>query len=106
MSNIAVTIGDTTQSNFGLLFEERRRTLELIIDHIHLNRFIARLLSALGDVENPGETITGLDDALFILSAGLEENPDSHKLPDVDIPAAAQYMIHAGEVFFEGCKKE
>lgn len=106
VSNIAVTIGDTTQSNYGLLFEERHRTPDLISDHIHLNRFIARLLSALGDVDNPGETITALNDALFMLSTGLEENPDSHKLPDVDIPAAAQYMIYAGEVFFEACKKE
>jgi len=102
---MVVTIGDTTQSNYGNIFDERHRTPDLISDHIHLNRFIARLLSALGDVENPGERITGLDDALFILSTGLEDNSESHNLPDVDIPASAQYMIHAGELFFEACKR-
>lgn len=101
---MAVTIGDTTQSNYGNIFDERHRTSNVISDHIHLNRFIARLL-ALTDIENPGEGITGLDDALFILSTGLEGNSNSHDLPDVDIPAVAQYMVHAGELFFEACKK-
>lgn len=105
MLKMVATIGDTTQSNYGNIFDERHRTPDLISDHIHLNRFIARLLSALGDVENPGERITGPDDALFILSTGLEDNSESHNLPDVDILAAAQYMIHAGELFFEACQR-
>lgn len=49
--------------------------------------------------------ITGLDDALFILSAALEDHPDSHRTPVIDIPAAAQYVIHCGDVFFEVCIK-
>ncbi len=105
VSEMATTIGDTTQSNYGNLFDDRHRTPDLISDHIHLNRFIAGLLSALGSFEDPQESITGLDDALFILSTGLEENTESHKMPDVDIPAAAQYIIHAGELLFKACKK-
>jgi len=54
-------------------------------------------------VEKTG--IAGLDDALFILSAALEDHPDSHRTPGVDIPAAAQYVIHCGDVLFEVCIK-
>ena len=102
---MATTIGDAAQSNYGVLSEERHRTPDLISDHIHLNRFLARLLLALDNPEGPGDHITGLDDALFILSTSLEEHADSHDLPNVDIHAAAQYMIHAGELFFEACEK-
>ena len=98
-------IGDAAQSNYGVLSEERHRTPDLISDHIHLNRFLARLLLALDKPEGPGDHITGLDDALFILSTSLEEHADSHDLPNVNIHAAAQYMIHAGELFFEACEK-
>ena len=106
VSEMATAIGDTAQSNYGDLFEERQCTRNLISDHIHLNRFLARLLSALNGTGNEQERIMELDDALLILSTGLEGHAESHDLPDVDIPAAAQYVIHAGEVFFEECKKE
>ncbi|KAI4124774.1 MAG: hypothetical protein LQ338_004633 [Usnochroma carphineum] len=51
------------------------------------------------------EGLTHVNDALFILSTALEGHASSHKLPDVDVPAAAQYMIHAGELVFNECKK-
>ncbi|KAI4114007.1 MAG: hypothetical protein LQ338_008079, partial [Usnochroma carphineum] len=49
LDELAPAIGDLTQSNYGLLFEEehRRRRPDLVEEHINLNRFIARLLSAL-----------------------------------------------------------
>ena len=105
VSAMATTIGDVTQSNYGVLFEKRHRTADLISDHIHLNRYIARLLFALGNPKDPGESITGLSDAFFILCTSLEDHADSHDLPNVDTQAAAQYMIHAGEIFFEACEK-
>lgn len=49
--------------------------------------------------------VVGLDDALFILSTALEDHPESHHSPDIDIPAAAQYVTHAGSVLFEACMK-
>ena len=100
-------IGDLTQSNYGHLFEaeQRCRNPRLGEEHINLNRFIARLLSALGEPRKPGEGVTQVQDALFILSTALEDHASSHKLPNVDIPAAAQYMIHAGGVVFSQCEK-
>ena len=102
----ATAIGDTTQSNYGILFEEeqRRRRPSLVQEHVNLNRFIARLLSALGEPREPKEGLTHVNDALFILSTALEGHASSHQLPDVDIPAAAQYMIHAGELIFNECE--
>ena len=100
------TIGDTTQSNYGMLFEEaqRRRRPSLVQEHVNLNRFIARLLSALGEPREPKGGLTQVNDALFILSTALEGHASSHQLLDVDIPAAAQYMIHAGELILNECK--
>ena len=102
----ATAIGDTTQSSYGMLFEEeqRRRRPSLVQEHLNLNRFIARLLSALGEPREPKEGLTHVNDALFILSTALEGHASSHQLPDVDVPAAAQYMIHAGELIFNECK--
>lgn len=54
-------------------------------------------------VEKTG--ITGLDDALFVLRAALEDHPDSHRTPGIDIPAAAQHVIHCGNVLSEVCIK-
>ena len=100
-------IGDVTQSNYGLLFEEkqRRRNPRFGEEHIYLNRFIARLLSTLGEPGEPTEGVTQVQDAVFILSTALEDHASSHRLPDVDVPAAAQYMIHAGELVFDECQK-
>lgn len=101
-SSFATSLGDLTQSNYGLLFEDGRRTPDLIHDHIYLNSFIARLLANLKQPENPAEVISGSNDALFILSTSLEGGDNSgHGLPNVDIPAAAQYMIHAGEFLYK-----
>ena len=107
VKEFATAIGDTTQSNYGLLFEEEKRHQKpgLVSEHINVNGFIARLLSALGEPREPKEGLTHLNDALFILSTALEDHASSHKLPDIDIPAAAQYMIHAGELIFDECDK-
>ena len=91
-------VADTTRANYGVLFEESRRDQDLISDHVHLNRFLARLLFL-----NPEERISDIDDALFILATAFEGHPDSHNAPEIDIPAAAQYMIHAGELFHKEC---
>ena len=104
-AGFATSIGDITQSNYGLLFEASKRNQSLIRDHIQIHGFLSRLLSALGGLEDPKGRLTAFSDALFILSTSLEEHPDSHNLPDVDVPAAAQYMIHAGTILFEECKK-
>lgn len=104
-NSFATSLGDQRSSNYGHLFNDSHRDQALIHDHIHLSRFEARLLSALGENENPKHRLTGLSDALFILSTSLEDHSDSHHLPDVDVPAAAQYMIHAGELFFDECNK-
>lgn len=103
--SFATLMGDCASSNYGYLFDNSNDSPGLIRDHIHLHRFIARLMSFLGENENPEHRLTGLNDALFILSTSLEDHPDSHDLPDVDVPAAAQYMIHAGELFFEESNK-
>lgn len=107
VKEFATGIGEMTQSNYGLLFEaeQRRRNPRLGKEHVNLNRFIARLLSALGEPREPGEGVTQVQDAMFILSTALEDHASSHKLPNVDVPAAAQYMIHAGEVVFNQCEK-
>lgn len=106
-TSFASTLGDTTQSNYGLLFEDSQRNSELIRNHISFNGFIARLLACLKEPANSAEVISGFSDALFILSTSLEGDHDSsHDLPNVDIPAAAQYMIHAGTVFYQECIKE
>lgn len=104
-NSFATLMGDWASSNYGQLFDTSKHSPGLIRDHIHLNRFIARLLSSLGESKNPEHRLTGLNDALFILSTSLEDHSDSHDLPDVDVPAAAQYMIHAGEFFFEESNK-
>ena len=103
----SIGLGDLTQSNYGHLYEaeQRRRNTRLGEEHIYLNRFIARLLSALGEPEEPKEGLTHVQDALFIVSTALEDHAASHKVPDVDVPAAAQYLIHSGKLVFGECKK-
>lgn len=97
-SQLATTIGDTAASNYAHLFENQERTKDLIHDHINLHRFLARLLFLGGPV--------GLDDAMYMLSVGLEDHPESHKAPDIDVCAAAQYVIHAAKPIFDGCVKK
>lgn len=38
-----------------------------------------------------------------MLSMALEDHADSHKDADINVPAAAQWIIHAGEVIFRLC---
>jgi len=94
---------DAMQANQGRLFEENRETKELIGDFINLSCFVARLLFVLG-IEMAGEgDVAGLPDARFILGTALEDYPEFHRSPNIDIPATAQYVIHAGNVLFEAC---
>ena len=84
----ATAIDDTTQSNYDILFEEeqRRRRPSLVQEHVDLNRFIARLRSALGEPREPKEGLTHVNDALFILSTALKGHASTHQLPDVNVP--------------------
>jgi len=106
VSSFATMTGDLTRANYGHLFDaaSSTSTTGLIQDHVNLNGFIARLLSTVDSPEDPKDRVTGLDDALFIMSTSLEDHPNSHSLPDVDIPAAAQYMIHAGALLLKACQ--
>lgn len=96
-SEMITDISDTTKSNYGHLFNEKNRTKDLIHDHINLHRFLARLLYLEGLVD--------LDDAMYMLCVGLEDFSDSHEAPDIDIPVAAQYVIHAAVPIFDACVK-
>lgn len=96
-SHLSTTISDTAASNYAHLLEESQRTKELIEDHINLHRFQARLLPIGG--------IVGLDDAMYMLSVGLEDHPESHDALDVDLGVAAGYMVHAAEGVFDACLK-
>jgi hypothetical protein len=96
-SGMITDISDTTKSNYGHLFDEKQRTKDLIDDHINLHRFLARLLPLGGLVE--------IDDAMYMLCVGLEDYSHSHKAPDIDVPAAAQYVIHAAAPIFDACVK-
>ncbi|KAI9666518.1 MAG: hypothetical protein M1821_004454 [Bathelium mastoideum] len=93
--------GDYAHSNHALLFESRNRTSSRIQDYIHLHRFFARLLGAI-----PNEGPVRIEDAFYIVSIALEDHSESHEAPDIDISAAAQYMIWAAKVFLEGCCKQ
>ena len=94
-SHLVTAIGDMAASNYAHLFEEHKRTKDLVSDHINLHRFLARLLSLGG--------LVGLNDSLYMLSVGLEDHPESHNDPDIDVCAAAQYAIHASVPIFAGC---
>jgi len=96
-SELITDISDTTKSNYGHLFNEKNRTKDLIDDHINLHRFLARLL--------PFGGLVDLDDAMYMLCVGLEDFSNSHGAPDIDIPAAAQYVIHAATPIFGACVK-
>jgi len=96
-SEMITDISDTTKSNYAHLFDEKNRTNDLIDDHINLHRFLARLLPLGGLVD--------LDDAMYMLCVGLEDYSHSHEAPDIDVPAAAQYVIHAAVPIFDACVK-
>jgi len=98
-------LGDAMQLSYGRLFEEGRETEELIDDCVNLDCFVVRLLSVLGiDMAGEGD-VAGVHGALFTLSTGSEDHPESHKSLNIDIPAATQYVIHAGNVLFKACMK-
>lgn len=103
LSSLSSSLGDLTQANYGHLFEDK--SPGLIRDHMIANALYARLLNVVGHVQVPQERIFGLDDALFILSGALENEATAHEDPNIDVPTAAMYMIHAGKVFFEESKK-
>lgn len=96
-SEMRTDISDTTKSNYGHLCNEKQRTKDFIDDLINLQRFLARLLPLGGLVE--------IDDAMYMLCMGLEEYSHSHEAPDIDVPAAAQYVIHAAVPIFDACVK-
>lgn len=80
-------------------------------DYISASAFCADVLNVVKHVRVGQEKTTSLDDAFDILRFAVEEEPSSprkpvrHKNPDIDISAAATYMIHAGKVFFEASKR-
>ena len=103
LGSFSQNLGDSTQANYGHLFENNWPYLKA--NHEAINGFYARLLNAVGDWQIPEEVITGLYDALFIVSGAIEDEPTAHENPDIDVPAAAMYMIHASTLFFEESKK-
>lgn len=94
--------------NYANLYETvppRENLSDIKRDHIALNAFYARLLGAVGEVQVPQEVIQGLNDALFLISGALEDEKTAHNYPNVDVPTAAMYMIHAEKLFFEESMK-
>lgn len=91
-------ISDTTESNYGHLCDENQRTEDLIDDHISLHRILTRLL--------PLGALVGIDDAMYVLCVGFEGYIHSHEVPDIDVPAAAQYVVHVALPFFVLCVKK
>lgn len=89
-------------SNYESLFHEDPLNISY---HEAINGFYARLLSAVGDWQVPEEVIVGIRDALFIVSGAMEKEPTMHENPDIDVPPAAMYMIHASKLFYEESKK-
>lgn len=108
------------RTSFGLSFHDMARatygglrTLEQQNDessvryYVNLNGFTARLMveEDASRKNDPSSTFTRPDDALFIISSALEAPLSSPEASlDVDIPAAAQYMIHAAAVFLRECE--
>lgn len=105
LSSLSSSLGDLTQANYGNLFKNNQDGSDLVRDHVTAHAFYARLLGAVGHVQTPNERISGLDDALFILSNSLEAKETVHGNSNIDIPAAAMYTIHAGNVLFEESQK-
>ena len=105
LSSLSSSLGDLTQANYGNLFENNQDGSDLVRDHVTTHGFYARLLDAVGHVQIPNERISGLDDALFILRNSLEAEETVHGNSNIDIPAAAMYMIHAGNILFKESQK-
>ena len=103
LGSFSQNLGDCTQANYGNLFDNQ--SSNLILEHEAINGFYARLLNAVGNWPSPEEVIVGLDDALFIVSGAMENEPTVHENPDIDVHPAAMYMIHASKLFFEESKK-
>lgn len=108
LGSLSTSIGDLTYMYYEGLYETvpPHQNLSVITRHyIALNAFYARLLSAVGEVQVPQEVIQGLKDALFVISGALENEKTAHNYPNVDVPTAAMYMIHAEKLFFEESMK-
>ncbi len=100
---LTTPMADRTEWNYDLVSDASRRTPCRIRDYIHLNVFIARLLPVIDKPRDPKQRFSGLNNALFVLSTSLEGHPESLNSPDVEITAAAQYMIHSGTFIFSKC---
>ncbi|MCJ1424052.1 hypothetical protein MMC29_001939 [Sticta canariensis] len=70
-TSFASSLGHTTQSSYGLLFEDSKRVPDLIRNYIYRNGLIAHLLADLKLPANSAEMLLGFEDALFILSTSL-----------------------------------
>lgn len=105
-SSMAVTLSDTIQSLHAQLFEQKNKTKDHIDDYINLHRFTARIIAiSTPTADMADRAVSGIDDALYVLSTALEAHPDSHNFLDAVVGAAAQYVIHAGSALFEVCRK-
>lgn len=100
---MATIIGDLSQSNYARMFDEGTNTSE-ITEYVNLHGFLASIIAEMG-VMLPNEQITGIADALFIISTSLEDHRESHHKPHVDVPAAAQYMIQAAALIYQSCQQ-
>jgi len=99
-STFATALGDHAQSEFAQLQERKElQESDQAAEYAHLNGFIAHLLATLKR-QGP-ERITGLDDALFIISSVLEEDP-----PKADVRDAAPYFLHAIDVLEHACRSQ
>lgn len=103
LSSFSQNLGDFAEGSYGNLFDNK--SPDLITEHEAINGFYARLLNAVGDWQIPEEVIADLHDALFIVSGAMENEPTVHGNPDIDVPSAAMYMIHASKFFFEESKR-
>lgn len=95
---------EATHADYSHLFNEELP--ELIRDYIAMSGFYARLLNLMGEWPVLEGDITGLWDALFVLCEAIEDETTAHTNPNIDISAAAMYLIHAGEILFKESKKE
>lgn len=104
LSRMSTLSGDQLRSGYASMFDDDLEAAS-IAEYINLHGFLASTLSDPSVVIPPQEQIFGFEDALFIISTSLEEHVDSHNKFNVDIPAAAQYMIHAGPAIYRACQQ-
>jgi len=99
-STFATALGDLAQSEYAQLQDQNvPQESDQATEYVHLNGFIAHLLAILK--LGGSKRVTGLDDALFIITNALEEEPAK-----VDVRAAAQYFIHATNILKHACQSQ